>query len=102
MVLRRLRTWAAEIVHIRPEVVRIGCFGSYARNDWGVGSDLDLIIIVESSDQPFLRRSLAWDTTDLPVPADVLVYTLAEWEEMDRRSRFGRMLDEEAVWVYAR
>ena len=102
MVVRCLNSWAAEMVRNRPEVVRIGYFGSYARNDWGVGSDLDLIVIVESSDQPFLRRSLAWDTTDLPVPVDVLVYTLAEWEDMDRKGRFGRMLDEEVIWVYER
>jgi predicted nucleotidyltransferase len=43
---------------IHPEVVRVGYFGSYARGDWGVGSDLDLIIIVDRSDEPFARAVL--------------------------------------------
>ena len=38
-------TWAAEIV-ARPDVARVGCFGSLARGTWGVGSDVDLVVIV--------------------------------------------------------
>lgn len=53
---------------IHPEVVRVGDLGSYARGDWGVGSDLDLIIIVDQSDDPFERRAARWDATELPVP----------------------------------
>ncbi|MBI2230108.1 MAG: nucleotidyltransferase domain-containing protein, partial [Deltaproteobacteria bacterium] len=69
-------------------VVRIGYFGSYARGDWGVGSDLDLVIVVESSNQPFERRSVDWDTTDLPVPVDALVYTQDEWEILGQQGGF--------------
>ncbi len=101
-VVRRLETWAAEVAAMRPEVVRIGYFGSLARSDWGVGSDLDLIIIVEKSNEPFVRRGIAWDTSELPVPADVLVYTLSEWKAMDPNTRFSRMLLEEVNWVYER
>ncbi|MHB8731893.1 MAG: nucleotidyltransferase domain-containing protein [bacterium] len=70
-----VRRWAASVVRRRQDVARIGYFGSYARGDWGVGSDLDLIIVVERSDQPFERRAAGWDATGLPVQADVLVYT---------------------------
>jgi len=87
---------------MRPEVIRIGYFGSLARGNWGVGSDLDLIIIVEKSDEPFIRRGTAWDTSSLPVPVDVLVYTLSEWKQMDPNSRFSRTLLKEVVWVYER
>ncbi len=41
---RAVRSWTAEQVQQRPEIVRLGYFGSYARGDWGVGSDLDLIV----------------------------------------------------------
>ena len=95
-----LRRWAAKAVRDRRDVARIGYFGSYARGDWGVGSDLDLIIVVERSDQPFERRASGWDTTGLPVQADVLVYTRAEWDLRDRRRKFLQMLENEAVWVY--
>jgi predicted nucleotidyltransferase len=49
--------WAEAIVQRLPEVVRIGYFGSYARGDWRVGSDLDSVIVVERSRQPFARRA---------------------------------------------
>ncbi len=60
-------------------MVAVGLFGSLARGGWGVGSDADLVVVVEASDAPFLSRALAFPADALPVPADVLVYTAAEW-----------------------
>lgn len=96
-----VRRWAAEASSARGvgKVVQVGYFGSYARGDWGVGSDVDLVMIVESSDVPFERRAAQWDTTGLPVPADLLVYTKDEWQSIGQRP-FGRRLRREAVWVY--
>ncbi len=96
-----LRSWAEEVVRERQDVLHIGYFGSYARGDWGVGSDLDLPIIVERCGHPFERRSAEWDATVLPVPADVLVYTREEWETLCREGRFGQV-SREVVWVYSR
>jgi hypothetical protein len=83
------------------DVLRVGYFGSYARDDWGVGSDLDLVVIVADTDQPFEKRGLKFDTTLLPVPADLLVYTASEWEALQKEGRgFPRTLQRETVWVY--
>jgi len=71
--------WARELAGREPAVVGAGYFGSYAREDFGVGSDLDLVVVVAESAEPFERRAARWDTTGLPVPADLLVYTRAEW-----------------------
>ncbi len=92
--------WAERIAGQRKDILQIGYFGSYARGDWGVGSDLDLIVIVESSSKPMERRAVEWDTNDLPVPADLLVYTEDEWQKMRSQGRFGRTVMREAVWVY--
>ena len=87
----------------RPDVLQIGYFGSYARGDWGVGSDLDVLILVEKSQLPVIRRATEWDTTVLPVPTDVCVYTQTEWTNMARQAyRFYRHVMREAVWVYQR
>lgn len=94
------RGWANRVVRQRQDVRRIGYFGSYARGDWGVGSDLDLIVIVDRAEQPFERRASEWDTTDLPVPADVLVYTWGEWQALCRERRFYQTLSNEAIWIY--
>jgi hypothetical protein len=98
-----VRRWAKEQVRGRPDVLRIGYIGSYARGDWGVGSDLDLVVVVECCEQPFWRRALAWDVTSLPVPTDVLAYTQEEWQSLSARGeRFYRTIKCEAVWVYVR
>ena len=94
------RRWANRVVRQRQGVRRIGYFGSYARGDWGVGSDLDLIVIVDHSERAFEKRSSEWDATELPVPADVLVYTQAEWQTLCNESRFPQTLKREAVWIY--
>ena len=101
-VTEALRRWVGRAVQGRGEVMRVGFFGSYARGDWGVGSDLDLLIIVSDAGLPFERRAIEWDATDLPVPADVLVYTVDEWESMRRDNPFGRRLARETHWLYGR
>ncbi|MBM3957156.1 MAG: nucleotidyltransferase domain-containing protein [Gemmatimonadetes bacterium] len=99
-VRHALQRWVKEAVRLHPDTLLIGYFGSYARGDWGVGSDLDLIIVVESSGLPFEQRSAEWDTMSLPVPTDVLVYTLSEWADLDPRRRFARMLRNETIWLH--
>jgi predicted nucleotidyltransferase len=100
VVHEALRRWARQVASTRPEVRRIGFFGSYARGDWSVGSDLDVVIVVDAAEKPFERRAVDWDVTDLPVPADVIVYTTEEWRSLDPSSRFARTVREETVWVY--
>jgi predicted nucleotidyltransferase len=82
-----------------PELLRVGYFGSYARDDWGPGSDLDLVAIVRDCKASFLDRALEWDLTSLPVPAEILVYTEEEWLQMQREpNRFARMLAADTIW----
>lgn len=95
-----VRRWAERIGRSRKDVQRIGYVGSYARGDWGVGSDLDLIVVVRESNQPFERRAAEWDVTELPVPADVLVYTEQEWRSLPRQGRFYLTVMREAIWVW--
>jgi len=99
-VRRAAVRWAATEAERRPGLVRLGYFGSYARGDAGVGSDLDLVAVVETATEPFERRALAWNLLALPVPAQILVYTTGEWERMRAEGgRFIETLDREAVWL---
>ena len=98
---RSARAWSAKQVQSLPGVLRLGYFGSYARGDWGVGSDLDLIAVIMNTSDPFERRSLKWDLNGLPVPADLVVYTLQEWEYLqNKNTKFARMLREETIWIF--
>lgn len=95
-----LRRWARAMARQRPELRRVGYFGSYARGDWGPGSDLDVLVVIAQSAQPMARRAADWDLTEFPVPADLLVYTEAELNALDPVRRFARVVAEETVWVW--
>jgi predicted nucleotidyltransferase len=100
-VERAVRAWTQSLSD--EGLLRVGYVGSYARGDWGVGSDLDLVIILESSQQAFGERSLEFDVSGLPVPCDLLVYTAEEWRAMaERGDRFQRAVEREAVWILDR
>jgi hypothetical protein len=84
-----------------PELLRLGYFGSYARGDAGVGSDLDLVAIVDRAAEAFERRPLTWNLNGLPVPTELIVYTRQEWDRLQKQgSRFARMLNDQVVWIY--
>lgn len=101
MVHKAAKTWVCALGRAHAEVQRIGYFGSYARGDWGVGSDLDVIIIMERSEVPYWQRSKMYDASNLPVPAELLVYTQHEWASLaEQRTRFYRTLISEAIWLY--
>jgi predicted nucleotidyltransferase len=100
---KAVRAWAGTESTRHPELCRLAYFGCYARGDWGVGSDLDLIAVVKESTEPFHRRPLNWDLSALLVAADLLVYTLAEWRDLTAgASRLARTLAREAIWVFPR
>lgn len=102
-VSEAVELWARKEIPKHPELLRIGYFGSAARSEWGVGSDLDLIAVVSKSSQPYERRGLSWDLTSLPVPSDLLVYTESEWTALQRGGgRFARTLARETVWLYTK
>jgi len=102
-VARALASWAPAVVALQPATLRLGYFGSYARGDWGVGSDLDLVAVVQSNDKPFELRAADWDLSLLPVPAELLVYTQDEWQRLEReKGRFATTLACETEWLYVR
>ena len=98
---RAARSWADSEARKHPELLRLGYFGSYARGDAGVGSDLDVVAIVDHASESFERRSLTWNLNALPVPAELIVYTQEEWKRLQKQGeRFARMLKSQVVWIY--
>ncbi len=93
------RAWAESLE--APGVLTLGYFGSYARDEAGVGSDLDLVPIVESSGLPPPLRPMRLPLEARPVPAEALVFTRAEWAAlMKRGGRFAEVFKTEARWLF--
>ena len=86
--------WGRRVIADDSRVRRVGYAGSYARGDWGVGSDVDVVILLRDTREHFMERGRAFDATELPVPADVLVYTEAEWDRMEQHGRLDPV-----VWI---
>jgi len=97
-----IRSWVKKIIGTDQgyHILQIGYFGSYARGDWGVGSDLDVIIILDTSMKPYINRASEWDITGLPVSVDLLVYTKDEWDHLCSYSRFYQTIIKEIIWIY--
>jgi uncharacterized protein len=91
-------SWAARLAASDPSVVAIGYFGSYARGDAGVGSDIDLVVVRrDAAERPDL---LGADVAALPVAADILHYTTSEMQAL--LGRGGKMADvirQETRWL---
>jgi hypothetical protein len=59
-----------------------GGYGSYGRGTAGVGSDLDLLLILQRCDEPIWERLRRSDTSALPLACDLLVYSHEEWRSL--------------------
>ena len=85
-VLAAARDWASKLRTDDPSVTRVYCIGSYARGDWGFGSDLDMIVILGDTQMSAKERYDRYCPAGLPVEADVWVYTEAEWMALETNS----------------
>jgi len=94
-VLRGLRECATKLKG-RPEVEKVGLFGSYATDSFGPASDVDLLIILRESSKRFLDRIPDYIPENLTVSCDVFPYTTAEIEKMRQGGNLwiGHVLDE--------
>lgn len=96
-VEKALLSWVEEEKQKNPDILAIGVFGSYNTPSWGVGSDLDMVLVVKKSARPFWERPRYFDSTRLPIPVDLLVYTEEEFGKLE--GRFARVMQKEVRWL---
>ena len=99
---RELTAWVRRIVEeMRPEKVIL--FGSAARNEAGEASDIDMVVIAESSESFLDRVGRAIELYEGKRDVHPLVYTPAEWERMLAQERdFARTVLAEGQVLYER
>ena len=81
-MLQRARAMAERIRTTHPDVIRVLLFGSYARGDFTTHSDLDLLIVLKSSDLPMRERIGTFLEACSAYPTDV--FPVTEQELADR------------------
>jgi len=99
-VLRQVRQYARMLKRTRPEVEKVGLFGSYATDTFGPASDVDLLIVLRDSPKHFLDRIPDYLPDSLSVSCDVFPYTTEEMDRMRRQS--NQWIDhvlKEAIWL---
>jgi len=85
-VLAAARQWAIKAREDDDSIAAIWCIGSYARGDWGVGSDVDVIVVLTEKNLSSKERYRRYYPDELPVPADLWVYTRAEFASLSSQS----------------
>ncbi|EAQ74284.1 hypothetical protein WH5701_06621 [Synechococcus sp. WH 5701] len=101
-VLEAAGRWAERQAAAHPELEAVGVFGSYGRGDAGVGSDLDLLLVLRQCELPIWERLRPWDTADLPLATDLLVYSRREWESLPQwNPKLAATLARDLRWLIA-
>jgi predicted nucleotidyltransferase len=102
-ILDCLRLSAARLAEQHPEIAEIWLFGSLARGDAVPGSDADVLLILDSSDQPFHERAPRYALDLCGIGVDLLAYTREEFDQLrDRSPRFYRTFLAERQPLYER
>jgi len=78
IVINRLKEWAHRAAEKHEEIVKIGYFGSYARDDYTPSSDLDVLIVVKGSSKPPHKRLLDYSIDHFPIGCELFVFTEEE------------------------
>ena len=79
-----------------------GGYGSYGRGTAGVGSDLDLLLILQRFDEPIWERLRRWKTPALSLACDLLAYGLPRWRSLRQwNPRLAEVVGQERRWLGA-
>ena len=99
-VLHQLADYIKKVKRSRPDVEKVGLFGSYATEAFGPATDVDLLIILRQSSKRFIDRIPDYLPENLCIGCDVFPYTGEEIKKMQQKGLpwICHVL-EEAVWL---
>ncbi|HZP00337.1 MAG TPA: nucleotidyltransferase domain-containing protein [Terriglobia bacterium] len=81
-VLRNLRRAVALAKRRHPEIVKVYLLGSLVKGNWTADSDADLIAVVRKEFPDFILSRAAYQIYSPQIPADTLVYTESEFQQL--------------------
>jgi uncharacterized protein len=86
LITKAVASFSAQIRHQHPEVERVIWFGSWVTGLPTPGSDVDLCLILSSSDKPPRDRISDYLPLGFPVGIDLFAYTKSEFERLRHSS----------------
>ncbi len=88
------------VVRFQPEKVIL--FGSYARQTAVTAdSDVDLLVLMETDEQPLQTAARIAAAVDHPFPLDIIVSTSTDFEaSLTRRGNFVTQVAQEGIVLY--
>ena len=102
-ILGLAREAAARMGAACPEVEQGVLFGSFARNDYGVHSDLDLLVILDRTEKSVFQRLDEYLPWAPAYPTDILPLTRFEVQSrLERSDPFLRRALNEGITLYSR
>lgn len=104
LVLRH-RALKIELIRVVEElkkagVKRIILFGSLAKDDIGIASDIDLLVVQETKKRFIERLIELYDIINPKYALDLLVYTQSEFDEMKEKNSFVKQILREGKLLY--
>lgn len=104
LVLRH-RALKIELIRVVEElkkagVKRIILFGSLAKDDIGIASDIDLLVVQETKKRFIERLIELYDIINPKYALDLLVYTQSEFDEMKEKNNFVKQILREGKLLY--
>ena len=78
--------YVSDLCAHHPEIVRVIWFGSWVTGLPSPGSDVDLCLILSSSNRRPRDRASEYLPVGFPVGIDLLVYTQEEFDQLPQRS----------------
>jgi predicted nucleotidyltransferase len=90
----------AAVLLARPEVEEVVVFGSFERDTYAPGSDLDVLVVLRESPRPIRERPAEYRPVHFPVPLDLFAFTRSELET--RQDSPMTQAFDESRWRYRR
>ena len=93
-----------ELNRIKEGLIKLGAlkiiiFGSAVRNELGLTSDIDLIVIIETN-KNFIERAEEIYKNLAPIDIDLLIYTPNEFDRMNKENLFLQHVLKEGKVIY--
>ncbi len=101
-LMKKLKEISAEIKNKLPSVQKIFLFGSFAKGNYTPESDVDILVILDKCETPFIeRRDIFIDFfDDVPFDLNIFAYTSDEIQKMiEQGNLFIRNVLSEAIEI---